>query len=81
MLIGIYVDDCLVRGTEERMAKLIVYLKKNGFNLKVENSHKDYLSSQVIKTKNLNQITTLQPHLISNLLDKFGDEVLGKRIC
>jgi len=35
----------------------------------------------VIKTKNLNQITILQPHLINNLMDKFGDEVLGKRIC
>ncbi len=23
----------------------------------------------------------LQPHLINNFLDKFGDEVLGKRLC
>jgi hypothetical protein len=35
----------------------------------------------VIKTKNLSQITILQPHLINNLLDKFGNDVLGKRIC
>jgi hypothetical protein len=54
MLIGIYVDDCLVIGPEERIAKLIVDLKKNGFNLKVENSLKDYLSCRVIKTNNLN---------------------------
>ena len=49
--------------------------------MKVENSLKDYLSCHVIETKNLNQITILQPHLINNLMDKFGDEVLGKRIC
>jgi hypothetical protein len=35
----------------------------------------------VIETKNLNQITILRPHLINNLLDKFGNEVVGKRIC
>ena len=81
MLIGIYVDDCLVIGTEDCIAKLIIDLKKNGFNLKVENSLKDYLSCRIIETKNLNQITILQPHLINNLLDKFGNEVLGKRIC
>jgi hypothetical protein len=38
MRIGIYVDDCLVIGAEERIAKLIFDLKKHGFNLKVENS-------------------------------------------
>jgi hypothetical protein len=38
------VDDCLILGNENRIAKLIVDLKKNGFNLKVENSVKDYLS-------------------------------------
>ncbi len=49
--------------------------------MKVENSLKDYLSCCVIETKNLNQITILQPHLINKLLDKFGNEVLRKRIC
>jgi hypothetical protein len=68
-------------GTEERIAKLIDDVKKNGFNLKVENCLKDYLSRRMIETKNLNQITILQPHLINNLLNKFGNEVLGKRIC
>jgi Reverse transcriptase (RNA-dependent DNA polymerase) len=29
MLVGIYVDDCLVIGTEERIAMLIDDLKKN----------------------------------------------------
>jgi hypothetical protein len=59
MLIGIYLDDRLVIGTEECIAKLIVDLKKNGFILKVETSLQDYLSCCVIKTKNLNQITIL----------------------
>jgi Reverse transcriptase (RNA-dependent DNA polymerase) len=73
MLFGIYVDEFFVIGTEERIAKLIDDLKKNGFNLKVENSLKDYLSCRVIETKNLNQITILQPHLIKNLLVKLGN--------
>jgi vesicle coat complex subunit len=51
VLIEIYVDACLVIGTEERIAKLIDDLKNNGFNLKVENSLKDYLSCYVIETK------------------------------
>jgi len=34
MLIGIYVDDCLVIGTDERISKLIDDVIKNGFNLK-----------------------------------------------
>jgi hypothetical protein len=59
MRIGIYVDDCLVIGAEERIAKLIFDLKKHGFNLNVENSLKDYLSCRVIETKNLTQITIL----------------------
>jgi hypothetical protein len=54
-------------------------LKRNGFTLKVENYLKDYLSYHIIKDKELNQIMVLQPLLIRNLKDKFGDEVLQKR--
>jgi hypothetical protein len=73
-------DDCLVMGNEERTPKLIVDGNKNGFNLKHENSLKEYLSCWVIESKDLNQIKILQPHLINSLLDQFGDEVLGKSI-
>jgi hypothetical protein len=41
ILIGIYVDDCLVIGKNDKIQKVIEDLKVNGFNLKVENSLKD----------------------------------------
>jgi hypothetical protein len=44
IMIGIYVDDCLVIGKREEIDELIVELKKSGFNLKVENNLTDYLS-------------------------------------
>jgi len=44
LLIGIYVDDCLVVGKEEHIQGVIDHLKSSGFNLKIENSLRDYLS-------------------------------------
>jgi hypothetical protein len=76
---GIYADDCLVIGKEECIQWLTVELKRIGFNLKVENNLKDHLSFHVIEDKELNQIMTLQPLLINNFRDKFGDEVLEMR--
>jgi hypothetical protein len=35
-MIGIYVDDSLVVGKEMHIQELIVALKENGFNLKIE---------------------------------------------
>jgi hypothetical protein len=49
MLIGIYVDDCLVLGKEKDINKLIVDLELKGFSLKVERNLKDYLRCRIIK--------------------------------
>ena len=70
ILIGIYVNDCLDIGDEELIAKLIVGLKKNGFNLKVENSLKDFLSCWVNENKDLIQIMISEPQSINNWLAK-----------
>jgi hypothetical protein len=48
IMIGIYVDDCLVIGKHNRIDDLIVALKTSGFSLKVENILTDYLSCQLI---------------------------------
>jgi hypothetical protein len=80
MTFGIYVDDCLVIGREPQINQLIVELKENGFNLKIENYLKDYLSCCVIENKDMNQILILQPHLINNLQAKFKEEVEKKRV-
>jgi Reverse transcriptase (RNA-dependent DNA polymerase) len=78
IIIGVYVDDCLVIGKETQISQLIVELKENGFNLKIENNHKDYLSCRAIEDKK--RILILQPHLINNLQAKFGNEVEKKRV-
>jgi hypothetical protein len=78
LIIGVYVDDCLVIGKETQISQLIVELKENGFSLKIENNLKDYLSCSIIKDKK--RILILQPHLINNLQAKFGNEVEKKRV-
>jgi hypothetical protein len=79
-LVGIYVDNCLVIGKDNQIEKLIVDLKNNGFNLKIEHDLNDYLSCRIIEDAHLKQILILQPHLTSNLEAKFGEEVEGKKV-
>jgi hypothetical protein len=47
VLIGIYVDDCLVIRKDEEIQRVIKDLKTKGFNLKIESSLNDYLSCRV----------------------------------
>jgi hypothetical protein len=49
IMIGIYVNDCLVMGECDGMDELIVELKKSDFSLKVENNLTDYLSCRLIE--------------------------------
>jgi hypothetical protein len=80
IIIGIYVDDCLVFGMEDHIQEVIQGLKASGFNLKVESSLKDYLSCHVIEDLESKSILILQPHLINNLEAKFRQEVCSKRV-
>jgi hypothetical protein len=80
IIIGIYVDDCLVVGKEDHIQDVIQGLKASGFNLKVESSLKDYLSYCVIEDLESKSVMILQPHLINNLEAKFGQEVCNKRV-
>jgi hypothetical protein len=80
IMIGIYVDDCLVIGKLNKINELIVELKTSGFNLKVKNNLTGYLSCQLIENAELKEILILQPHIINNLEAKFGDEVKSKRV-
>jgi hypothetical protein len=66
IIIGIYVDECLVVGKEDQIKEVIQGLKASGFNLKVESSLKDYLSCRVIEDLESKSIMILQPHLINN---------------
>ena len=80
ILIGIYVDDCLVIGDEEKIKNLVDELQIHGFNLKVEEELVDYLSCRIIENEHNNSILMLQPHLISRLIEKFGLEVKDKKV-
>jgi hypothetical protein len=80
IMIGFYVDDCLVIGKRDKIDELIVELKKSGFKLKVENDLTGYLSCQLIENAESKEILILQPHLINNLEAKFGGEVKSKRV-
>jgi hypothetical protein len=76
IMIGIYVNGFLLIGKRDITDELIVKLK----NLKVENTLKDYLSFQLIENAESKEILILQPHLINQLVAKFGDEVKNKRV-
>ena len=80
LMIGVYVDDCLVVGKDLQIEELIVELKEIGYNLKIENNLTDYLSCRVAEDVKLNQILILHHHLINNLQSKFGEEVANKRV-
>ena len=80
ILIGIYVDDCLVIGKDEEIHRVIEGLRERGFSLKIESDLRDYLSCRIIEDQASKTILILQPHLIKNLESKFGDEVCNKRV-
>jgi hypothetical protein len=79
MMIGVYVDDCLVSGQEGEINQLIADLNSKGFSLKVERDLKDYLRCRVIENVKKRKILILQPHLINKIIDTFRNEVSSKR--
>jgi hypothetical protein len=59
IMIGIYVDNCLVIGRCNRIDELIVELKKRKFNLIVENNLKDYFSCKLKENAESKEILIL----------------------
>ena len=75
VLVGIYVDDCMVIGCDEDIEKVINGLKGYGFGLNVEEFLTDYLSCKVMMNQENVEVLIMQPHLLKGLEDKFGEEV------
>jgi hypothetical protein len=75
VLVGIYVNDCMVIGCDEVIEKEIKGLKGYGFGLKVEEFLTDYLSCKVIMNQENAEVLVMQPHLLKGLEDKFEEEV------
>jgi hypothetical protein len=79
LIIGIYVDDCLMVGKESSISNLLEDLKKHEFNLKFENDVVEDLSCHIVESKNEAILTLIQPHLLIRLTQKFGEEIMKMR--
>jgi hypothetical protein len=79
IIIGIYVENCLIIGKDESIDCLIDELKKHEFNLKVERNVNEYLSCYIEESKDERKLTMIQPHLLTGLIKNFGEEIEGKR--
>ena len=79
LITGINVNACLVVRKALLIEKLILELKENGFNLKIENNLQDYLTCCVAEDVKLNRILMLQPHLINNLQANSGKKFESKK--
>ena len=75
VLIAIYVDDCLMIGTDSDIDAVIEKLKNYDFGLKVEHNLTDYLSCRIFVNYENRTTFIMQPHLIKNLEEKFSNEV------
>jgi hypothetical protein len=79
LIIGIYVNDCLIIGKESSISNLLEGLKKHKFNLKIEKDVVEYLSCHIVESKNEAKLTMIQPHLLIQLTPKFGEEIKKMR--
>jgi hypothetical protein len=78
IIIGIYVNNCLIIGKEENIDHLIDELKRHEFNPKVERNVNEYLSCCIKESKDERKLTIIQPHLLTRLIKNFGEEIEGK---
>jgi hypothetical protein len=78
IIIRIYVDDYLIIGKDESVDYLIDELKKHELNLKVERNVTE-LSCCIKESKDERKLTIIQPHLLTCLIQNFGEEIEGKR--
>ncbi len=77
--VALYVDDNLVIGNPAAIDDTIERLKREGLILKVEDDLHDYLSCEIVFSKNRRSAWLGQPHLFTNLISKFGPRVIGMR--
>jgi hypothetical protein len=79
IIIGIYVDNCLIIGKDKSIDCVIDEIKKHEFNLKVERNVNKFLSCCIEESKDERKLTMIQPHLFSCLIKNLGEEIEGKR--
>jgi len=77
--VAVYVDDNILIGTDRAIEDTVKRLKAKGLVLKETDNLDDYLSCQIMFSNDGQSAWLGQPHLISKLRKKFGDQVSGKR--
>jgi hypothetical protein len=77
VFIACYVNDCLCCGHNAAINESIEEIKKCGFTLKIENEMTDYLSCNIIYSKDKRKAWLGQPHLIRSLEKKFEEIIKG----
>ena len=75
--IGTYVDDNACIGTQSLINETIEELQKLGFKLKVMDDFTDYLSCEIIFSKDKTKAWLGQPHLLKKLEKTFGELTKG----
>jgi hypothetical protein len=72
-----YVDDNLTVGTPKAIKAVVEEIKQYGLSVTVENELSDYLSCEIVLSKDRSKAWLGQPHMIKKIKKTFGDAVKG----
>jgi hypothetical protein len=75
MYIALYVDDCFCCGHKEAIQDTVKQIQEAGFSVTIENEMTDYLSCEILFSRDRKKCWIGQPHLIRKLEKKFGEMV------
>ena len=75
VFIALYVDDCFCCGHTEAIQDTVKRIQEAGFSVTIENEMTDYLSCEILFSRDRKKCWIGQPHLIRKLEKKFGEMV------
>jgi hypothetical protein len=79
-MVAIYIDDGYACGDRAALDQMIEQLQAAKLKLKVEHSMEDYLSCQVLFSKDGSKAWLGQPHMIKKIVKTFEDDVKGLKV-
>lgn len=77
VMISLYVDDCFIIGDQDAIDEFVQQVKDSKLNVKWEHGLKDYLSCEIVFSKDKTKAWIGQPHLLKKLEKNFGELVSG----
>ena len=72
VFIALYVDDCFCCGHTEAIQDTVKRIQEAGFSVTIENEMTDYLSCEILFSRDRKKCWIGQPHLIRKMEKKFG---------